>query len=83
MAGIENNRIVCFIQAKNNQYYVSMRAKPPYNVAEIAKRHGGGGHIGAAAYLSSAKWNTIQKEILKELTIELHSKKEGSEIKLF
>ena len=52
-------------------------------VAQIAKKHGGGGHVGAAAYLSSANTKTIESAILKEFKLELNSKKEGERKSIF
>jgi len=62
--------LVCFIHPKNNEYYVSMRASKGYNVSEIAKKHGGGGHIGAAAFETNNEINEIHNIILNEFSNE-------------
>lgn len=66
LATISNNKLTCFIYPKNEHYYVSLRAKNSYNVAEIAKRYGGGGHIGASGFLSKLSI----KKIIKLINLE-------------
>ncbi len=83
LAGTQGCELMCFIYPKSDSYYVSMRAREPYDVAQIAKKHGGGGHVGAAAYLSSANTKTIESAILKEFKLELNSKKEGERKSIF
>lgn len=73
LASIENCAFVCFIYPNKNHYYVSMRATKNYNVAEIAKIYGGGGHNGAAAFTSkSANIKKISKQILRQFKQNLH-----------
>lgn len=69
---IYGNKLVCLIYPKNNGYYVSMRAKNGYDVASIAKANGGGGHIGAAAYLSNKSINSIKNYILTEFLKQIN-----------
>ncbi len=78
LATISGNCLVCFVQPKDNQYYVSMRAKRGYDVAMIAKKFGGGGHIGAAAYLSNKSIKEIEEEVLKEFLEQIHQNKKIS-----
>ncbi len=82
MATIENSQLICLIQPKDNDYYVSMRANNGYDVSIIAKENGGGGHIGASAFISDRKIAEIESLILEEFTRELKSKK-PSKSKLF
>ncbi len=63
---ISSAKLVCFIYRKDKQLYVSMRAKNGYDVAKIAKKFGGGGHTGAAAYLSDKSLKSIIKDIYTE-----------------
>ena len=65
LAGITNSKLVCFIEPKENKYYVSMRAKKGYDVSSVAKENGGGGHIGAAAFLTDKDLTDISSIILK------------------
>lgn len=68
---INNSCLVCFIYPKENEFYVSLRAKQGYDVSAIAKKYGGGGHIGAAAYMSKDKIKKIEKQILNEFYKEI------------
>ena len=74
LSTIEKSILVCFIYPKHNNYYVSLRAKPSFDVSSIAVKFQGGGHKGAAAYLSNKTIYEIEQEILNELTNELKSK---------
>ena len=82
LATIAGNCMVCFVQPKDDNYYVSMRAKRGFDVAVIAKKFGGGGHIGAAAYLSNKSIKEIEEEVLKEFLDQVHDKP-LSHIKVF
>lgn len=68
LASIQNNLMTCLIEPKENSYYVSMRGKRSYNVGAIAKKYGGGGHAGAAAFDSNLSLKNIQKLILEEFS---------------
>ena len=48
-----------------------MRGRKGSNVANIAKRHKGGGHIGAAAFVSDKNLPEIEQLILTEFRKEL------------
>jgi phosphoesterase RecJ-like protein len=63
---ISGNILTCLIFEKNNNFYVSLRAKNGYNVAEIAKKFNGGGHAGAAGFLTKLSIKKIIKLISKE-----------------
>ena len=68
---IKEANIVCFIQPKGNEFYVSMRAKEGFNVADVAKRHNGGGHIGAAAFQTDQPIKEIKEYLVKEFAEQL------------
>ena len=72
LATIAGNKLVCLVYPKENAYYVSMRAKNGYNVASIAKANNGGGHIGAAAFLSNKSINSIKNYILTEFLKQIN-----------
>jgi len=68
LATVQGNQLTCFIYNKSNSYYVSMRAKDKYDVSKIAKINGGGGHKGAAAFLSNKTLDEIKKYIRIEFS---------------
>ena len=71
LSSITGNLFTAFIYPKNNEYYVSLRCKPGYNVAEIANKRNGGGHICAAAFRSSTSLNETQKFLISEFKNQL------------
>ncbi|MBR1987506.1 MAG: DHH family phosphoesterase [Clostridia bacterium] len=73
LSSIQNNFMTCLIEPKDNIFYVSLRGKRSYNVGEIAKKYGGGGHAGAAAFDSNLSLKKIKKLILNEFTKILKS----------
>ena len=73
LASINGNLFSAFIYPKNNEYYVSLRSKPGYNVAEIANKRNGGGHIGAAAFKSNASISDIKEFLLSEFKEQLNN----------
>ena len=75
LATINTAKLTCFIEPRDNHYYVSMRAKESFDVAKIAKVHGGGGHIGAAAFLSNLSLKETEQLILTEFREQLSSVK--------
>jgi len=66
LSNINGNKLTCLIFKKNKEYYVSLRAKNGYNVADLAKKYKGGGHVGASGFLTKLKLNKIIKLIKKE-----------------
>lgn len=83
LATITGNELVCFIYPKGDCYYVSMRAKRGFDVAIIAKSHGGGGHIGASAYLSQESLQKIEQDILQDFTNQILNAKIEKKEKVF
>ena len=68
---IYTSKLICFITPKGNNWYVSLRAKSGYDVSIIAKSFGGGGHKGAAAYISTNSLDSIIKDIEKAFKKQL------------
>jgi phosphoesterase RecJ-like protein len=66
--------LVCFIYPKTSKYYVSLRAKQGYDASGIAKKNGGGGHLGAAAFETDMEISEIEKIILKDFMDEITTK---------
>lgn len=58
----------CLIkQEQNNVFSCSLRAKAPYNVAKVAERFGGGGHILAAACKIKGSEKDAKTKILQAI----------------
>lgn len=74
LATISKSIFVCLIYPLGDRYNVSLRAKDPYNVAEIALKFNGGGHKGAAAFVSDQPIEKIKKQIADEFEIQLNKK---------
>lgn len=74
LSTISGSCLICFVQPKGDNYYVSMRARRGYDVATIAKKFGGGGHTCASAYLSDKSIKEIEEEVLKEFLEQIHTK---------
>lgn len=60
-------KIICIYSYKNNTNYVSFRAKDGFDISNLAKQNGGGGHAGAAAFLTSASYEDVKKMLIPEL----------------
>lgn len=60
-----------FLYPIENGYKVSMRSNEKVNVSEIAKTHGGGGHIRAAGCSMKGTLKDIQSTIIGEITEQL------------
>lgn len=73
LATISGNKLVCLIYPKENNLYVSMRAKGNLDISMIAKQNGGGGHRGAAAFLSNKPLLEIEKYIMKKFSTILEN----------
>lgn len=73
LATIHGARLIAFVYPKGDEYYVSMRGRAGANVGDIAKQNGGGGHEGAAAYMSTQKLEDIEEYLLKTFTQVLNS----------
>ena len=73
LATINTAKLICFIKPKNDYYYVGMRARKNTKVSEIAKKYGGGGHMGAAAFESNKPLKEIEQLILNDFRNELQA----------
>lgn len=82
IATINSSKLVCLIEPQDDIFYVSMRAKSDYDVSVIAKKYGGGGHVGAAAFTSTLSLEEIHEIILNEFRTQL-TKTKSKKIKLF
>ena len=82
IATINSSKLVCLIEPQDGIYYVSMRAKSDYDVSVVAKKYGGGGHIGAAAFTTNLSLEEIHEMILTEFKTQL-TKTKPSKIQLF
>ena len=71
IATINTAKLVCFIEPRGEKYHVSMRARKGYDVSEIATRNGGGGHVGAAAFVSTETLENTKTLILNEFQNQL------------
>jgi len=69
IAGVEV--AVFFKEIEENGWKVSLRSKGKVNVAEVAKRLGGGGHRMAAGYETEGSLEKVKGELFKELEREL------------
>ena len=66
----EANLIAAFIEMRDNTIKVSMRARPGYNVADIAMKLGGGGHKLAAGFTMTGPLDAVLKRVLPNLRKE-------------
>ena len=67
--------IICFVRPRDDSYYVSMRCKEGFNVAEVAKLNGGGGHVGAAGFITTQSINDIAKILITEFEKQMKIKR--------
>ncbi len=66
LATINTAKMICFLEPRDNHYYASMRAKEGFDVSIIAKKYGGGGHVGAAAFASEHSLKITEQIVLTE-----------------
>jgi len=71
IAGVEV--AVFFKEIEKESWKVSLRSKGKINVAEIAKKLGGGGHKMAAGYEAEGELEEIKKGLFKELELAFES----------
>ena len=72
LRGIRGVEVAVFLKEdKPNQIKASLRSKNYYNVAELAKEFGGGGHIRASGYTSHKSLYESIQEIKKRMQNEL------------
>lgn len=66
----EANLVAAFVEMRDHTIKVSMRARPGYNVANIAMMFGGGGHKLAAGCTMSGPMDEVLAQILPKLRDE-------------
>ena len=65
---IDGVKISCLIkQEQNNIFSCSLRAKTPYNVAKIAEKFNGGGHVLASACKIKGTEKSVKQKILEAI----------------
>ena len=64
---------VLAIKQEDNSYYVSLRGKSNFNVAQIAKSMGGGGHETVAAFQYAGLLADMKDQLLKACKEELNN----------
>jgi len=64
---------IFFKEIEKESWKVSLRSKGKINVAEIAKKLGGGGHKMAAGYEAEGKLEEVKKNLFKELKLAFES----------
>lgn len=74
LATIDNSEIVVmFVEQSSNRVKVSWRARPGYDVSQIALQFGGGGHPAAAGAEISGSLEDVQKQVLQVTRAALNS----------
>ena len=61
---------VFFKEIEEGKWKVSLRSKGSVNVAFVAKRFGGGGHVMAAGFEMEGNLEDIKKDLFRELQVE-------------
>lgn len=74
LATIKGNHIACFIHPKRGLNYVSLRAKKGISLLPLVKKYNGGGHPGAAGFLSSLEVFELINLLKEELNNLLKNK---------
>ncbi len=59
--------VAFFRQETKSEYRVSLRSKGSHDVAEVARRFGGGGHPNAAGFSLSGTQSQVQRRVVAEL----------------
>ncbi|RXJ68837.1 exopolyphosphatase [Halarcobacter ebronensis] len=61
-------KVALFVRVVNSSCRISLRSKQKINVAKIASKYGGGGHLNASGFsMESTDINSVKNEILKEI----------------
>lgn len=76
LSTINGARLVGFIYPKQGEFYVSMRGRAGFDIGSIAKQNGGGGHTGAAAYMSNLSITKAENLLLEQFKQALKQGKE-------
>jgi phosphoesterase RecJ-like protein len=74
LRSVEGVRLVALgVEAPGGHWRVSLRAKSPHRVNQVARRFGGGGHAAAAAFTAEGSWDALCSPLLDALFEELRS----------
>ena len=65
LSTIDSDVAVIFVEQKNGRVKVSWRARPGYDVSQIALQFGGGGHAAAAGADITGTLETVQEQVLE------------------
>lgn len=75
LKSIANVDFVFLLSEKGEEIHGSLRSvKPSYNVAEIAKLFGGGGHVPAAGFALNGTLDQQEQQIIRKITEFVRSK---------
>ncbi len=65
LSSIDSDVAVIFVEQKNDHVKISWRARPGYDVSQIALQFGGGGHAAAAGADIPGALQTVQEQVLE------------------
>lgn len=65
--------VAFFKQSGTDEYRVSLRSKGPIDVAAVAKRFGGGGHVNAAGFTIAGKYADVKPRVMEAAAAALKS----------
>lgn len=65
LRNIKNTKIFCMVTPTTNANYISLRSNG-YNIGDLAKKHGGGGHPEAAGIILDLPYEKIKNLLLPE-----------------
>lgn len=81
LKSIANVDFVFLLSEKGEEIHGSLRSvKPSYNVAEIAKLFGGGGHVPAAGFALNGTLDQQEQQIIRKITEFVRSKSAKSSL---
>jgi bifunctional oligoribonuclease and PAP phosphatase NrnA len=81
LKSIANVDFVFLLSEKGEEIHGSLRSvKPSYNVAEIAKLFGGGGHVPAAGFALNGTLDQQEEQIIRKITEFVRSKSAKSSL---
>lgn len=74
---IKGIRAIALFRVGKNATRISLRGRGPYNVAQIARKYGGGGHEKAAGFTFYGPFEEIRAKVLGELREEVEDQAEA------
>ena len=75
LSSVESTIAVIFVEQKSGQVKVSWRARPGYDVSQIALQFGGGGHTAASGADIAGSLEEVQQQVLEATRAMLASAK--------